>query len=133
MNSASSSPTVSCRQVGRPWLHWSERSVSSIWRSNAFISGIKGENHPVTLYRKYGVPMVISTDDAGVTRHSLTQEYVLFASRYKPGYAELKKVSYNSLRYAFLDEAERKRLMRQLDERYAKFEAEIAGLKALGK
>ncbi len=97
--------------------------------SNAFISGIRDENHPVTLYRKYGVPMVISTDDAGVTRHTLSQEYVLFASRYKPDYAEIKKLSYNSLRYAFLDEANRKRLVRQLDERYAKFEAEVAALK----
>ncbi|PWF40345.1 adenosine deaminase [Massilia glaciei] len=97
--------------------------------SNAFISGIRDENHPVTLYRKYGVPMVISTDDAGVTRHNLSREYVLFASRYKPAYAEIKKISYNSLRYAFLDEANRKRLIRQLDARYAKFEAEMAALR----
>ena len=26
-------------QVGRPWLHWSARSVASISRSSAFISG----------------------------------------------------------------------------------------------
>ena len=37
-NKASSSRSVSWRQVGRPWLHWSERSVTSIWRSRAFIS-----------------------------------------------------------------------------------------------
>ena len=29
---------LSWRQVGRPWLHWSDRSVTSIWRSRAFIS-----------------------------------------------------------------------------------------------
>ena len=96
--------------------------------SNAFISGIKGDNHPLTLYRKYGVPYVISTDDAGVTRHTLAQEYVLFASRYKPDYAEVKKVSYNSLRYAFLPAEEKKRLTAQLDARYATFEAAIASL-----
>ena len=97
--------------------------------SNAFISGIKGDNHPVLLYRKYGVPYVISTDDAGVTRHNLSQEYVLFASRYKPGYAEIKKASYNSLRYAFLAPADKARLTSQLDARYAAFEASIAALK----
>jgi adenosine deaminase/adenosine deaminase CECR1 len=96
--------------------------------SNAFISGIKDENHPVTLYRKYGVPYVISTDDAGVTRHTLSQEYVLFASRYKPDYAELKKTSYNSIRYAFLPAADKARLTRQLDTRFAGFEAEVAKL-----
>jgi adenosine deaminase len=98
--------------------------------SNAFISGIKGANHPVTLYRQYGVPYVISTDDAGVTRHTLAQEYMLFASRYKPGYAEIKKASYNSLRYSFLADADKKRLARQLDERFAVFEANVAGLVA---
>jgi len=96
--------------------------------SNAFINGVQGANHPVTLYRKYGVPYVISTDDAGVTRHTLSNEYVLFASRYKPDYAEMKKASYNSIRYAFLPAAEKTRLTRQLDTRYAKFEADIAGL-----
>ena len=34
--------------------------------SNSFISGVAGANHPINLYRKYGVPFVISTDDAGV-------------------------------------------------------------------
>ena len=98
--------------------------------SNAFISGIKGENHPLTMYRQYGVPYVISTDDAGVTRHTLAQEYVLFASRYKPGYAEVKKTSYNGLRYSFLSQDDKQRLARQLDERYAVFEANIAALAA---
>ncbi|UVW29583.1 adenosine deaminase [Massilia sp. H6] len=99
--------------------------------SNAFISGIEGANHPITLYRKYGVPYVISTDDAGVTRHTLSNEYVLFASRYKPDYAEMKKTSYNSIRYAFLPVAEKQRLTRQLDSRFARFEANIASLAKL--
>jgi adenosine deaminase/adenosine deaminase CECR1 len=63
-----------------------------------------------------------------VTRHNLANEYVLFASRYKPGYAELKKASYDSIRYSFLDAAGKARLTRQLDARFAKFEAEIAHL-----
>src|SRR5690606_33704841 len=37
-NMRSSSARGHCSQVGRPWLHWSARSVCSIWRSNAFIS-----------------------------------------------------------------------------------------------
>lgn len=96
--------------------------------SNDFINGVRGENHPVTLYRKHGVPFVISTDDAGVTRHDLSNEYMLFASRYRPDYAEVKKLSYNSVRYAFLPEAQKQRLKRQLDQRFSKFEADIAVL-----
>ena len=96
--------------------------------SNGFISGVSGENHPVTLYRKFGVPFVISTDDAGVTRHDLSHEYTLFASRYRPDYAEVKRLSYASIEYAFLPPAQRARLSRQLDERFARFEADIASL-----
>ena len=96
--------------------------------SNEFILGIKGQSHPVTLYRKYGVPFVLSTDDAGVSRNTLANEYVLFASRYRPGYAEIKRLSYNGLRYSFLPELDKKRLIKQLDQRFTRFEAEIAAL-----
>lgn len=96
--------------------------------SNQFILGVQGAAHPLTVYRKYGVPFVIATDDAGVTRHNLAGEYVLFASRYKTDYAEVKKLSYNSLKYAFLDAADKQRLIKALDARFAKFEADIAAL-----
>ena len=98
--------------------------------SNGFINGVRGANHPVTLYRKHGVPFVLSTDDAGVTRHDLSNEYVLFASRYRPDYAEVKKLSYNGVRYAFLPNAQKQRLTKQLDGRFARFEAQIAALAA---
>src|SRR6476661_3181778 len=39
MNSRSSSAMPNCTHVGRPWLQLPLRSVSSILRSNAFISG----------------------------------------------------------------------------------------------
>jgi hypothetical protein len=34
------SAMLSCVHVGRPWLHWSARSVASMSRSSAFISGM---------------------------------------------------------------------------------------------
>ncbi|TFW18476.1 adenosine deaminase [Massilia arenosa] len=94
--------------------------------SNGFINGVSGANHPITLYRKFGVPYVISTDDAGVTRHTLSHEYVLLASRYQPDYAEVKRVSYNSIRHSFLAGADKQRLLKQLDARFATFEAAMA-------
>lgn len=96
--------------------------------SNDFILGVKGAAHPLTLYRKYAVPFVLSTDDAGVSRNTLSNEYVLFASRYQPSYAEIKQLSYNGLRYSFLPAREKSRLIKQLDQRFARFEAEIAAL-----
>jgi len=61
-----------------------------------------------------------------VSRNNLSGEYVLFASRYKTDYTEVKKLSYASLRYSFLDANDKQRLIRQLDERFATFEAAIA-------
>ncbi|WP_426112142.1 adenosine deaminase [Massilia sp. PWRC2] len=98
--------------------------------SNGFINGISGADHPVTLYRRFGVPFVISTDDAGVTRHDLSHEYTLFASRYRPDYAEVKRLSYASIHYAFLPAKQRARLTVELDGRFARFEAAIAALNA---
>lgn len=94
--------------------------------SNDFILGIKGAAHPVTLYRKYGVPFVLATDDAGVSRNNLSGEYVLYAARYRPDYAEMKKLSYDSLRYAFLADGDKQRLLKALDGKFARFEAAIA-------
>ena len=96
--------------------------------SNEFILGVKNEAHPVTLYRKFRVPFVLATDDAGVSRNNLSGEYVLYASRYKTSYAEVKKLSYDSLRYSFLPEPDKQRLTKTLDARFARFEAQIAGL-----
>lgn len=71
--------------------------------SNEFILGVKDEAHPLQLYRQYAVPFVISTDDAGVSRNNLSHEYLLFTSRYKPSYQELKSTVYNSIRLHLQD------------------------------
>ncbi len=91
--------------------------------SNAFILGVKNEAHPVQVYRQQGVPFVISTDDAGVSRNNLSGEYMLYASRYKPGYDALKETVFNSIRYSFLSDAEKTAELRGLAQRFAVFEA----------
>jgi adenosine deaminase/adenosine deaminase CECR1 len=95
--------------------------------SNAFILGVKAEAHPVQIYRQHAVPFVISTDDAGVSRNNLSNEYLLFASRYQPDYDELKAVVYNSIHYSFLSAEEKRLEIQALDKRFEAFEALIAG------
>jgi len=96
--------------------------------SNSFILGVKNEAHPVQLYRYHNVPFVISSDDPGVSRNNLSGEYLLFITRYKPPYEELKKVAYNSIRYSFLNESEKLDELKSLDKRFASFETKIAKL-----
>lgn len=70
--------------------------------SNDLILGIRGAEHPFPVYRKYGVPVVLSTDDEGVSRTHLTEEYRRAVLTYNLSYADLKEIVRNSLEYAFL-------------------------------
>ncbi len=70
--------------------------------SNEVILGVSGNDHPFHLYRAAGVPMTIATDDEGVARSNLTNEYVKAAQFFGLGYHDLKELSRNSLEYSFL-------------------------------
>lgn len=70
--------------------------------SNDVILGIKGDEHPLQLYRKYGVPVALSTDDEGVSRIDLTHEYERAAMTYPLTYGDLKTMVRASLEHSFL-------------------------------
>ncbi|HUY81760.1 MAG TPA: hypothetical protein VMU92_08565 [Acidobacteriaceae bacterium] len=70
--------------------------------SNAVILNVKGKHHPFMIYRKYGVPVALATDDAGVSRIDLTHEYVRAAETYPLSYLDFKKMVRTSLEHAFL-------------------------------
>lgn len=93
--------------------------------SNEFILGIAGNRHPVQWLWEAGVPLVISTDDEGVLRTNLSEQYVLLAHRYPSfSYKDIKKLVYNSITYSFLKEPSVKQAMvQELDRRFAAFEA----------
>ncbi len=70
--------------------------------SNDVILGVKGADHPLHLYRKAGVPVVLSTDDEGVSRIDLTNEYLRAATEQGLTYRDLKAIARDSLEYAFV-------------------------------
>lgn len=70
--------------------------------SNDVILNVKRSDHPFMLYRKYGVPVALSTDDEGVSRIDLTHEYVRAAETYPLSYRDLKMMVRISLEHAFL-------------------------------
>jgi adenosine deaminase len=77
-------------------------AVEVPFTSNAQILGVKGADHPFTTYRAYGVPVVLATDDPGVSRIDISHEYRYAARTYDLGYRELKDLARASLEYAFL-------------------------------
>ncbi|MGK2911598.1 MAG: adenosine deaminase family protein [Sphingobium sp.] len=70
--------------------------------SNAVILGVKGKAHPLSLYREYGVPVTLSTDDEGVSRSDMTNEYVRAVMEQGLRYADLKQIVRDTLQYSFL-------------------------------
>jgi len=69
--------------------------------SNDVILGVRGDRHPFPMYWKYGVPVTLSTDDEGVSRGHLTEEYVRAVLAYGLSYADLKQIVRNGLEYSF--------------------------------
>ena len=70
--------------------------------SNDQILGVSGAEHPFPLYRKAGVPVVISTDDEGVSRSSMTGQYRMAVDEYDLRYRDLRQIARNGLSYSFL-------------------------------
>ena len=70
--------------------------------SNDQILGVKGKHHPFPLYRKFGVPVALATDDAGISRIDITHEYERAVQEFDLSYADLKDMVRNSLEFSFL-------------------------------
>lgn len=63
---------------------------------------VSGLSHPFSMYARYGVPLTLSTDNAGVSRSDMNREYVRAASTYGLWYDDLKRLSRNGVEYSFL-------------------------------
>jgi adenosine deaminase len=70
--------------------------------SNDMILGVTGKDHPFPIYRQFGVPVALSTDDEGVSRIDLTHEYVRAVETYDLHYADLKQMVRTGMEHNFL-------------------------------
>ncbi len=93
--------------------------------SNDGILGVSGDQHPFPVYRKYGVPVALSTDDEGVSRSDLTHEFERAVLTYKLTYADLKQLVRNSIEYSFASKDDKAKLKADLEKRFAAFEKTI--------
>jgi hypothetical protein len=90
--------------------------------SNDIILGVRGDNHPLPIYRKYNVPVALATDDEGVARSDMTHEYLRAVETYNLSYFDLKKMARQSLEHSFVDEKEKARLQKKLEQDFEAFE-----------
>jgi adenosine deaminase len=94
--------------------------------SNDVILNVRGKDHPLPAYLAAGVPVVISTDDAGVSRIDLTNEYFRAARDYGLDYRTLKTIARNALIHSFLDDAQKRTELDRLDRASAELERSVA-------
>jgi adenosine deaminase len=64
--------------------------------------GASGSYHPLNLYRAAGVPVTLSTDNTGMARVDLSNEYVRAAYEHKLNYSDLKYVARTGMQVTFL-------------------------------
>ena len=90
--------------------------------SNDVILGVSGTRHPLPVYLKYGVPVALATDDPGVSRSSLTQEYVRAVETYHFAYSDLKKMVRASVEHSFLPASDKSQMQQKLQDAFSAFE-----------
>jgi adenosine deaminase len=71
--------------------------------SNDVILGVSGKAHPLHLYLAAGVPVALATDDPGVSRDDMTNQYMRAVQDQGLDYSALKRLARNSLEYSFAE------------------------------
>lgn len=95
--------------------------------SNDAILGVRGDDHPLHTYLSAGVPVVLSTDDAGVSRIDMSHEYLRAAREQGLGYQTLKAIARTSLTHSFLSAEDKATELERFDSASTAFEQVEAG------
>ena len=90
--------------------------------ANRLILGVGGRRHPLRWLLRHGVPVALASDDEGVLRTSLSEQFAQAARAHGLGYRALKRMAVASLRHAFLPRAVRARLLREQAADFRRFE-----------
>jgi adenosine deaminase len=105
-------------------------AVEICFSSNKQMLNIAPEAHPINLYLKYGIPVVICTDDEGILRSSLTDEYLMATKAYNLSYLDIKKICQNGVEYSFASStggnSKKDLLLKRFSASMLEFEASIA-------
>ena len=70
--------------------------------SNAVLLGKSGRNHPLSTYLRHGVPVALATDDQGVFRIDITDEFVRAVAVQRLDYRTLKNMVRTSVEHSFV-------------------------------
>jgi adenosine deaminase CECR1 len=77
--------------------------------------------HPFPEYLRVGIPVALSTDDRGMWDSNLTDEYFVAVHEFNLSWEELVQLGRNSLKFSFLDEPTKQRLLAVYEKRVQSF------------
>ena len=84
-------------------MHDLDVMVEICLTSNRVLLGASGAQHPLASYLEQKVPVALATDDSGILRGDITQEYIAAATDQGLDYKTLKQMARTSLEYAFVE------------------------------
>lgn len=77
--------------------------------------------HPFPEYLRLGIPVALSTDDRGMWDSNLTDEYFVAVKEFNLSWEELVQLGRNSLKFSFLDEPTKQKLLATYEKRVQTF------------
>jgi len=88
--------------------------------------------HPFPEYLRVGIPVALSTDDRGMWDSTMTDEFYVAVTEFNLSWAEIKLLSENSLKYAFVDDAIKNELLQNFQKRIIEFEKKASSSGSAG-
>ncbi len=84
-------------------------------------------SHPLRDYLEAEVPVCISSDDPGILRSDLTNQFVLLTEYLDHiSFTDIKKIALNSISYSFLEPNQKEQQLEELNKRFEIFEKQFA-------
>jgi adenosine deaminase CECR1 len=90
--------------------------------SNLLLEYVKDySEHPFPEYLRIGIPVALSTDDRGMWDSNLTDEYYVAVHEFNLSWEEMTQLGRNSLKYSFVEEPVKQKLLAAYDKRVEAF------------
>jgi len=90
--------------------------------SNLLLDYVKDySEHPFGEYLRLGVPVALSTDDRGMWDSNMTDEYYVAVREFNLSWEEMTQLGRNSLRFSFLDDTTKQKLLDDYEKRVQAF------------
>lgn len=86
-------------------MHEAGVTVEICLTSNRVLLGAAGSAHPLSKYMEHGVPVTLATDDQGILRGDISDEYFAAATDQGLDYRQLKYMARVSMEHAFVEGA----------------------------